>query len=49
MPLIDEVVGATQQLAQQNNNRLLIEAHENLGTLTVGPDAATANPAQPVE
>ena len=37
MPLIDEVVGATQQLAQQNNNRLLIEAQENLGTLTVDP------------
>jgi signal transduction histidine kinase len=36
-PLIDEVVGTAQQLAQQNNNRLLIEVQENLGTLTVDP------------
>ena len=34
-PLIDEVIGTAQQLAQQNNNRLLIEVQENLGTLTV--------------
>ena len=36
-PLIDEVVGTAQQLAQQNNNRLLIEVQENLGSITVDP------------
>jgi two-component system, NtrC family, sensor kinase len=36
-PLIDEVVGTARQLAEQNNNRLLVEAQENLGTLTVDP------------
>jgi signal transduction histidine kinase len=36
-PLVDEVVGTAQQLAQQNNNRLHIEVEENLGTLTVDP------------
>jgi GAF domain-containing protein len=36
-PLIEEVIGTAQQLAQQNNNRLLIEVQENLGTLTVDP------------
>jgi len=35
-PLIDdEVVGTARQLAQQNKNRLMVEAQENLGTLTV--------------
>jgi two-component system, NtrC family, sensor kinase len=36
-PLIDEVVGTARQLAEQNKNRLLVEAQENLGTLTVDP------------
>ena len=36
-PLIDEVVGTARQLAQQNKNRLVVEAPENLGQLTVDP------------
>jgi signal transduction histidine kinase len=36
-PVIDEVVGTARQLAEQNKNRLLVEAQENLGTLTVDP------------
>jgi signal transduction histidine kinase len=36
-PLIDEVVGTARQLAQQNKNRLVVQAQENLGTLTVDP------------
>ena len=36
-PLIDDVVGTARQLAEQNKNRLLVEAQENLGTLTVDP------------
>jgi signal transduction histidine kinase len=36
-PLIEEVIGTAQQLAEQNKNRLLVEAQENLGTLTVDP------------
>jgi signal transduction histidine kinase len=32
--LIDEVIGTAGQLAEKNKNRLLVEAHENLGTLT---------------
>jgi len=36
-PLIDEVVGTAHQLAEQNKNRLLVEAQQNLGTLTVDP------------
>jgi signal transduction histidine kinase/putative methionine-R-sulfoxide reductase with GAF domain len=34
-PLIDDVVGTARQLAEQNKNRLLVEAQENLGTLAV--------------
>ena len=37
MPLIDEVIGTARQLAEQNNNRLDIEAQDNLGTLTIDP------------
>jgi GAF domain-containing protein len=33
-PLIDEVIGTAGQLAEKNQNRLVIEAQENLGTLT---------------
>jgi signal transduction histidine kinase/DNA-binding response OmpR family regulator len=36
-PLIDEVIGTTRQLAEQNQNRLLVEAQDNLGLLTVDP------------
>jgi Histidine kinase-, DNA gyrase B-, and HSP90-like ATPase/His Kinase A (phospho-acceptor) domain len=36
-PLIDEVVGTARQLAEQNKNRLLVEAQEKLGSLTVDP------------
>src|SRR5262249_17434322 len=36
-PLIEEVVGTARQLAEQNQNRLLVEAQENLGALTVDP------------
>jgi two-component system, NtrC family, sensor kinase len=36
-PLIEDVVGTARQLAEQNKNRLLVEAQENLGTLTVDP------------
>ena len=36
-PLIDEVTGAARQLAEQNENHLVVEAHENLGALTVDP------------
>jgi signal transduction histidine kinase len=36
-PLIDEVIGTARQLAEQNKNRLLVEAQENLGSLTVDP------------
>jgi GAF domain-containing protein len=37
MPLIDEVIGTAGQLAQQNNNRLVVEAAPDLGALTVDP------------
>src|SRR5207248_857954 len=33
--LVEEVVGTARQLAEQNKNRLVVEAHENLGALTV--------------
>jgi len=36
-PLIDEVVGTARELAQQNKNRLVVEAQENLGAITVDP------------
>jgi signal transduction histidine kinase/CheY-like chemotaxis protein len=36
-PLVDEVVGTARQLAEQNKNRLVVEAQENLGSLTVDP------------
>ncbi len=35
--LIDEVTGTARQLAEQNRNRLVVEAPANLGTLTVDP------------
>src|SRR5262249_59428959 len=36
-PLIDDVVGTARRLAEQNKNRLLVEAQESLGSLTVDP------------
>ena len=36
-PLIDEVIGTARQLAEQNQNRLVVDAQENLGALTVDP------------
>jgi GAF domain-containing protein len=36
-PLIEDVVDTARQLAEQNKNRLLVEAQENLGALTVDP------------
>jgi signal transduction histidine kinase len=35
--LVDEVVGTAGQLAEQNQNRLVVEVQENLGPLTVDP------------
>ena len=36
-PLIDEVIGTARQLAEQNKNRLILDAQENLGALTIDP------------
>jgi len=36
-PLIDEVIGTARQLAEQNKNRLVVEADGNLGVVTVDP------------
>jgi signal transduction histidine kinase len=36
-PLINEIIGTAGQLAEQNKNRLVVEAQENLGALTVDP------------
>jgi signal transduction histidine kinase len=36
-PLIDEVIGTARQLAEQNKNRLVVEAADDLGTITVDP------------
>jgi signal transduction histidine kinase len=36
-PLIKEVIGTAGQLADQNKNRLVVDAQENLGALTVDP------------
>ena len=48
-PLIEEVIGTARQLAEQNKNRLVVDAQENLGALTVDPHAAAADPAQSAE
>jgi signal transduction histidine kinase len=37
MPLIDEVIGTARQLAEQNKNRLVVDAPQDLGALTVDP------------
>jgi two-component system, NtrC family, sensor kinase len=36
-PLIDEVISTAGQLAEQNKNRLIVNAQANLGALTVDP------------
>jgi signal transduction histidine kinase len=36
-PLIKEVIGTAGQLAEQNKNRLVVDAQDNLGALTVDP------------
>src|SRR5216684_6905645 len=36
-PLIDEVIGTAGQLAEKNQNRLVVESQPNLGPLTVDP------------
>jgi len=36
-PLIEEVIGTARQLADQNKNRLILDAQENLGALSVDP------------
>jgi adenylate cyclase len=35
--LINDVIGTAGQLAEQNKNRLVVDAQKNLGTLTVDP------------
>jgi signal transduction histidine kinase len=35
--LIDEVIGTARQLAAQNKNRLVVDAADDLGTITVDP------------
>ena len=36
-PLVDDVVGTARQLAEQNKNRLVVDAADNLGSLLVDP------------
>jgi adenylate cyclase len=36
-PLLEDVIGTARQLAEQNKNRLILEAQGNLGQLTVDP------------
>jgi signal transduction histidine kinase len=36
-PLIEEVIGTARQLAQEKNNRLVVEVQESLGAITVDP------------
>src|SRR5262249_4673069 len=36
-PLINDVISTAGQLAEQNKNRLVVDAEENLGALTVDP------------
>ena len=36
-PLIKDVIDTAGQLAEQNKNRLVVDAQESLGTLTVDP------------
>jgi signal transduction histidine kinase len=36
-PLLEDVVGTARQLAEQNKNRLILQAQDGLGQLTVDP------------
>jgi signal transduction histidine kinase len=36
-PLINDVISTARQLAEKNKNRLIVDAQENLGALTVDP------------
>src|SRR5262249_61125196 len=36
-PLINEVMGTVGQLGEQNKNRVVVDAQEDLGALTVAP------------
>jgi GAF domain-containing protein len=36
-PLLEDVIGTARQLAEQNKNRLVLQAQDNLGQLTVDP------------
>jgi len=36
-PLLEDVIGTTRQLADQNKNRLILDVQANLGQLTVDP------------
>jgi signal transduction histidine kinase len=36
-PLIDEVAGTARQLAQEKNNRLVVEVQEHIGSINVDP------------
>jgi GAF domain-containing protein len=36
-PLIEEVIGTARQLAEQNQNRLVLDAEPNLGAITTDP------------
>jgi adenylate cyclase len=37
LPLIKDVISTAEQLAGQNKNRLVVDAQENLGALTIDP------------
>src|SRR5262249_26047346 len=43
-PLIEEGIGTARQLAEQNQNPLLVEAQDNLGTPTLDPMRLRQNP-----
>ena len=48
-PLIEEVIGTARQLAEQNKNRLVVDAQDEPRRSHRGPHAAAADPAQPPE
>src|SRR5262249_51630096 len=45
--LINEVIGPAGQLAEEKKNRLVVDAQDNLGALTVDPMRLRQNTAQP--
>jgi hypothetical protein len=48
-PLIDEVIGTTRQLAEQNKSRLVIEARKKSRRADSRSHAAPPNPAESFE